>query len=100
VKTNANSTATALEATDNPSGGAKRYSEESNMFRRLTTHFFIIASRLFITCGLILAVAPKAEAQEAGDTFEAQSATARLTSSISAGRRTVAAFPWSSASSI
>ena len=41
------------------------------MFRRLTTHFFIIASRLFITCGLILAVAPKAEAQEAGDTFEA-----------------------------
>jgi hypothetical protein len=41
------------------------------MFRRLTTHFFIITSRLFITCGLILAVAPKAEAQEGGDTFEA-----------------------------
>src|SRR5258708_25354551 len=41
------------------------------MFRRLTTHFFISTSRLFITCGLILAVAPKAEAQEGGDTFEA-----------------------------
>jgi hypothetical protein len=41
------------------------------MFRRLTTHFFIIASRLFIIGGLILAVAPKAETQEAGDTFEA-----------------------------
>ena len=43
------------------------------MFRRLTALFFIIASRLFIICGLILAVAPKAEAQDAGagDTFEA-----------------------------
>src|SRR5260370_26552007 len=46
---------------------AKRYSEESNMFRRLTTHFFIISSRLFITFGLIFAVAPTAEAQEACD---------------------------------
>src|ERR1700730_4578911 len=41
------------------------------MLRRLTTLFFIIPSRLFIICGLILALAPKAEAQEAGDTFEA-----------------------------
>ena len=36
------------------------------MFKRLTTLFFIIASRLFIICGLILALAPKAEAQDAG----------------------------------
>ena len=41
------------------------------MFKRLTTRFFIIASRLFIICGLILTVAPKAETQEAGDSFEA-----------------------------
>ena len=41
------------------------------MFRRSTILFFIIASRLFIICGLILAVVPKAETQEAGDTFEA-----------------------------
>ena len=41
------------------------------MFRTLTALFFIIASRLFIICGLILAVAPKAEAQDAGDTYEA-----------------------------
>jgi hypothetical protein len=41
------------------------------MFKRLTTLFFVIASRLFIICGLILALAPKVEAQEAGDTFEA-----------------------------
>jgi len=40
------------------------------MFKRLTT-LFSTASRLFIICGLILAVAPKAETQEAGDTFEA-----------------------------
>jgi hypothetical protein len=44
------------------------------MFKRLLTLFFIIASRLFMICGLILAVAPKAETQEAaagaGDTFE------------------------------
>ena len=41
------------------------------MFRRSTILFFIIASRLFIICGLILALAPKAETQEVGDTFEA-----------------------------
>ena len=41
------------------------------MFKKLTTLFFIIASRLFIICGLILGLAPKAEAQEVGDTFEA-----------------------------
>jgi hypothetical protein len=43
-----------------------------NMFTRLTTLFFIIGSRLFIICGLILAVASKAQTQgaAAGDTFE------------------------------
>ena len=46
------------------SGDASRSSEESNMFRRLTTLFFI-------SCGLILALAPKAESQDTGDTFEA-----------------------------
>ena len=41
------------------------------MFRRLTTLFFTIASPFFISCGLILALAPKAESQDTGDTFEA-----------------------------
>src|SRR4029077_5930167 len=39
--------------------------------RRLTTPFFIIASPFFISCGLILALAPKAESQDTGDTYEA-----------------------------
>ena len=41
------------------------------MFRRLTTPFFIIASPFFISCGLILALAPKAQSQDTGDTYEA-----------------------------
>lgn len=43
------------------------------MFKRLTKLILIIASRLYIISGLILAVASKAEAQGAavGDTFEA-----------------------------
>jgi hypothetical protein len=41
------------------------------MFKRITILFFIMASRLFIICGLILTVALKAETQGVGDSFEA-----------------------------
>jgi hypothetical protein len=41
------------------------------MFRRLAYSSSFIVSRLFIICGLILAVPQNAETQDGGDTFEA-----------------------------